>query len=86
MECRLADPLTPGTGQREAPDPSTTSAQDTLTPTWAGGPVDVGPIPAGAFLEFRTIDADLMFDAEGHVAAEAYRCSGQLWGLAVRVA
>jgi len=56
-------------------------------------------IPEGAFLEFRAIDADLMFDddigvctitgappldAEGDVAAATYRCSGQLWGLAVR--
>ena len=78
---------------------STGVAQDTLAPTWAGGPVDVGVIPEGAFLEFRAIDTDLMFDddigvctvtgappldAEGYVAAAAYRCSGQLWGLAVR--
>lgn len=62
--------------------------------------MDVGAVPPGAFLEFRATDADVMFDddvgvctitgapaidAEGYVVADAYRCSGQLWGLVVRV-
>lgn len=79
---------------------STGVAQDSLTPTWVSSPVDVGVIPEGTFLEFRAIDADLMFDddigvctvtsappldAESYVVADAYRCSGQLWGLVVRV-
>lgn len=61
--------------------------------------MDVGAVPPEAFLEFRVIDGDLMFDddidvctvtsvptldAEGYVSADAYRCSGQLWGLVVR--
>lgn len=75
-------------------------AQDTVAPTWVSAPVDVGAVPPEAFLEFRAIDADVMFDddigvctitgapsidAEGYVVADAYRCSGQLWGLVVRV-
>ncbi|TAK22788.1 MAG: hypothetical protein EPO40_28045 [Myxococcaceae bacterium] len=75
-------------------------AQDTVAPTWVSAPVDVGALPPEAFLEFRAIDADVMFDddigvctitgapsidAEGYVVADAYRCLGQLWGLVVRV-
>jgi hypothetical protein len=75
-------------------------AQDSLEPTWPSRPLDVGVVPPGSFLEFRAIDSDLMFDddigictitgaplidADGYVAPESFRCSGQLWGLVVRV-